>query len=185
MTSNTALHAITCFVLVCSTGCNITASEEEIPMQGAVGTQAPDVSLQLHDGNIVKLSDFQGKQCAVLFFYPKDNTPVCTAEACSFRDAYPDFEDLDAIVIGISSDTPESHKGFAKKHTLPFPLASDPHGELRKAFHVPRTLGIMPGRTTFVIDRSGVIRLAFSAQFSAAKHVEKARDTLRSINSHN
>ncbi len=184
MTSHTISRALTCIILVCSTGCNSTANEEELPMQGTVGTQAPDVSLSLHDGSVVKLSDFQGKQSVVLFFYPKDNTPVCTAEACSFRDAHPDFKSLDAIVIGISSDTPESHKGFAEKHTLPFPLASDSHGELRKAFHVPRTLGIMPGRTTFVIDRSGVIRLAFSAQFSAAKHVEKARDTLRSINSH-
>lgn len=184
MTSHTILLAVTCSVLACSTGCSSTANEEEINMQGTVGTQAPDVSLQLHAGNVVKLSDFQGKQSVVLFFYPKDNTPVCTAEACSFRDAYSNFKSLDAVIIGISSDTPKSHNGFAEKYNLPFPLASDPHGELRKAFQVPRTLGIMPGRTTFVIDRSGIIRLAFSAQFSAAKHVEKARDTLRSIHSH-
>ena len=93
----------------------------------------------------------------------------------------PDFESLDAEVIGISSDTPESHQGFAEKHSLPFQLASDPHGELRKAFHVPRTLGILPGRTTFVIDRTGIIRLAFSSQFSAAKHVKKAKETLESL----
>lgn len=167
--------------LACAIGCNNTATEKGIPMQGTVGTQAPDVSLQLHDGNVIKLSDFQGKQSVVLFFYPKDNTPVCTTEACGFRDAYPDFESLDAEVIGISSDTPESHQGFAGKHSLPFQLASDPHGELRKAFHVPRTLGILPGRTTFVIDRTGIIRLAFSSQFSAAKHVKKAKETLESL----
>ena len=171
-------------LLASTIGCNYTATEEGIPMQGTVGTQAPNVSLQLHDGNVVKLSDFQGKQSVVLFFFPKDNTPVCTTEACSFRDAYPDFESLDAEVIGISSDTPESHQGFAEKHTLPFQLASDPQGELRKAFHVPRTLGILPGRTTFVIDRSGVIRLAFSSQFSAAKHVKKAKETLKNIRLH-
>ena len=151
-------------------------------MPGTVGTKAPNVKLQLHNGSTAQLSDFEKQQPVVLFFYPKDNTPVCTSEACSFRDAYQDFEGLNAKVIGISSDTQESHKGFAEKYTLPYLLASDPDGDLRRAFGVSRTLGILPGRTTFVIDENGIIRLAFSSQFSAAKHVEKAKEALSKLN---
>jgi peroxiredoxin Q/BCP len=117
----------------------------------------------------------------VLFFYPKDNTPVCTAEACSFRDAYSDISGLNAEVIGISSDSAGSHQKFAEKHNLPFPLASDPDGTLRRAFGVPRTLGLFPGRTTYVIDKSGVVRLVFSAALSAEKHVAEAKRTLATL----
>jgi peroxiredoxin Q/BCP len=168
-------------LLVCATGCHASAAKEGISMPGTIGTKAPNVDLQLHDGSTVKLSDFENHQSVVLFFYPKDNTPVCTSEACSFRDAYQDFESLNAMVIGISSDTQESHKGFAEKYTLPYLLASDPDGDLRTAFGVSRTLGILPGRTTYVIDQNGIIRLAFSSQFSAAKHVQKAKETLREL----
>lgn len=168
-------------LLACATGCHTTTAKEGLSMPGTVGTKAPDVKFHLHNGSTVKLSDFKKHQSVVLFFYPKDNTPVCTSEACSFRDAYPDFESLNAVVIGISSDTQESHKGFAEKYTLPYLLASDPDGDLRKAFGVPRTLGILPGRTTYVIDQNGTIRLAFSSQFSAAKHVEKAKETLNKL----
>jgi peroxiredoxin Q/BCP len=151
-------------------------------MPATVGTKAPDVSLHLHDGSTVNLSDFEKHQSVVLFFYPKDNTPVCTSEACSFRDAYSDLTGLDAVVIGISSDTQDSHKEFAEKYSLPYLLASDTDGTLRKAFGVTRTLGILPGRATYVIDKNGVVRLAFSSQFSAAKHVAKARETLSNLN---
>ena len=154
-------------------------------MPGTVGTKAPDVSLHLHDGSTVKLSDFEKNQSVVLFFYPKDNTPVCTSEACSFRDAYSDLTSLGAVVIGISSDTQKSHREFADKHSLPYLLASDPDGILRKAFGVPRTLGILPGRATYVIDQNGIVQLAFSSQFSAAKHVAKARETLSNLNKSN
>ena len=121
----------------------------------------------------------------VLFFYPKDNTPVCTSEACSFRDAYPDFAALDAVIIGVSSDTQQSHKSFAEKYALPFLLASDPDGTLRKAFGVSRTFGLLPGRSTYVIDQDGIIRLSFSSQFSAAKHMQRAKETLTEINKAN
>ena len=169
-------------LLTCVTGCHTSAAKEGTSMPGTVGTKAPDVSLHLHDGSTVKLSDFEKHQAVVLFFYPKDNTPVCTSEACSFRDAYQDFENLNAMVIGISSDTQESHERFAEKYTLPYLLASDPNGDLRTAFGVSRTLGILPGRTTYVIDRNGIIRLAFSSQFSAARHVKKAKETLSKLN---
>ena len=154
-------------------------------MPATVGSKAPDVVLHLHDGTTTKLSDFEQKQSVVLFFYPKDNTPVCTSEACSFRDAYPDFAALDAVIIGASSDTQQSHKSFAEKYALPFLLASDPDGILRKAFDVSRTFGLLPGRTTYVIDQGGIIRLSFSSQFSAAKHMQRAKETLTEINKAN
>ena len=147
----------------------------------AVGDPAPAVTLDLQDGRSINLSDFRGERSVVLFFYPKDNTPVCTAEACSFRDAYSDISGLDAEVIGISSDSVGSHQKFAEKHNLPFPLASDPNGTLRRAFGVPRTLGLFPGRTTYVIDKSGVVRLVFSAALSADKHVAEAKRTLATL----
>jgi len=147
----------------------------------AVGNPVPAVSLHLQDGRTVPLADFRGKRSVVLFFYPKDNTPVCTAEACSFRDAYSDISGLNAEVIGISSDSAGSHQKFAEKHNLPFPLASDPDGTLRRAFAVPRTLGLFPGRTTYVIDKSGVVRLVFSAALSAEKHVAEAKRTLATL----
>ena len=162
-------------------GCGPAPSLQETPMPIAVGDNAPDVSLHLQDGNTVRLEEFRGKQSVVLFFYPKDNTPVCTAEACSFRDAYCDFSDLDAEVIGISSDSVSSHQKFAEKHNLAFPLASDSNGSLRRAFSVPRTLGLFPGRTTYVIDKRGVVRLVFSAALSAEKHVTEAKRTLTQL----
>ena len=146
-----------------------------------VGDNAPEVTLHLQDGRSLTLADLCSGRAAVIFFYPKDNTPVCTAEACSFRDAYANFTDLDAEVIGVSSDTAASHQKFAEKHSLPFPLASDADGSLRRAFGVPKTLGLFPGRTTYVIDKQGRIRLAFSAAFSAEKHVAEARRALAAL----
>lgn len=146
-----------------------------------VGDPAPAVTLHLQDGRSLPLADFRGERAVVIFFYPKDNTPVCTAEACSFRDAYADFSGLDAEVIGVSGDSAASHQRFAEKHKLPFPLASDSDGSLRQAFGVPKTLGFLPGRTTYVIDKQGQIRLVFSAAFSAEKHVAEARRVLASL----
>ena len=150
-----------------------------MPVQA--GTESPDVTLQLQDGRSIRLADYRGDRAVVLFFYPKDNTPVCTAEACSFRDAYADFADLDAEVIGISGDTAASHQKFAEKHSVPFPLAADADGLLRRAFGVPKTLGLLPGRTTYVIDEQGQVRLVFSAAFSAEKHVAEARRVLAAL----
>jgi peroxiredoxin Q/BCP len=142
-----------------------------------VGDKAPDVTLQ--ERNVpVQLASFQGKRL-VLFFYPKDDTPGCTAEACSFRDEYQAFVDAGAEVAGVSSDDAASHDGFASKHRLPFRLLSDADGAARKAFGVPKTLGILPGRATFVIDADGTILHAFNSQFAPAKHVTEALTILR------
>jgi thioredoxin-dependent peroxiredoxin len=139
-----------------------------------VGDRAPDFSATTYDGNKICLADFLGKRAVVLFFYPRDGTPICTQEACSFRDSYDQFIDAGAEVIGVSGDTEESHRTFARQHKLSFPLISDADGSLRKAFAVPKTMGLLPGRVTYVIDQAGIIRQIFSAQFASDEHVRQA-----------
>jgi peroxiredoxin Q/BCP len=117
----------------------------------------------------------------VLFFYPKDDTPGCTREACAFRDDHEEFSKLDAEVVGISSDPVESHRSFARKHGLPFTLLSDEGGRVRKLYSVSSTFGLFPGRVTYVIDENGVIRHVFSSQLSTRRHVEEALKILQSI----
>jgi peroxiredoxin Q/BCP len=106
--------------------------------------------------------------------YPKDNSPICTKEACSFRDTYEQFVEAGAEVIGVSSDSADSHRAFGKQHKLSFPLVSDGDSSLRKRFGVSSTLGLLPGRVTYVIDKEGIVRLVFSAQFASDEHVRKA-----------
>jgi len=120
-------------------------------------------------------------QTSVLFFYPKDDTPGCTKEACAFRDDYEEFGKLDAEVVGISSDSVESHRSFARKHRLPFTLLSDEGGKVRKLYGVSNTLGLFPGRVTYVIDEQGVIKHVFSSQLGTKRHVEEALKILTSI----
>jgi peroxiredoxin Q/BCP len=144
------------------------------------GDTAPDFSLLSQKGTTVRLSEFLGKKSVVLYFYPKDETPGCTKEACTFRDSYEAFKDVGAEVIGVSSDSAESHKDFAGHHRLPFLLLADTGGKVRKLYGVSKTLGLLPGRETFVIDKKGIIRSRFSSQFRAAKHVEEALQALKS-----
>ncbi len=147
-----------------------------------VGEKAPDFSLPSQDGTQVALKDFLGKKTVVLYFYPKDNTMVCTKEACSFRDSYKAFTDAGAEVIGVSSDSNKSHEDFAAKHQLPFKLLSDADGAVRKSYGVHSTLGMLPGRVTFVIDKAGIVRLTFNSQTNAEKHVSEALKVLESLN---
>ncbi|GAB4048296.1 peroxiredoxin [Catellatospora paridis] len=146
-----------------------------------VGEVAPDFELPSQGGETVRLSDFRGKQTVVLYFYPKDNTSGCTAEACSFRDSYEVFTEAGAQVIGVSSDSVESHDGFAQRYKLPFVLLADAGGEVRKAYDVPATFGILPGRVTYVIDREGVVRHVFSSQANIGKHVSGALEVVQSL----
>jgi peroxiredoxin Q/BCP len=146
-----------------------------------VGDRAPDFTLTTHDGRRVSLADFKGRQAVVVFFYPKDNTPICTREACAFRDAYEDFVQAGAVVIGVSGDSDVTHREFAKTRRLPYLLVADRDGSLRHAFGVPKTFGVLPGRVTYVIDREGVVRQVFQSQFSGRKHVEEALRTLRAL----
>lgn len=146
-----------------------------------VGAIAPDFTLPSQSGQMVSLKDFVGEKPVVLFFYPKDDTPGCTKEACAFRDNYEGFGKLDAEVIGISSDSVESHQRFVEKHGLPYALLSDEARKVRKLYGVPNTLGLFPGRVTYVIDQEGMVRHVFSSQLGAEKHVEEALKALRSI----
>src|SRR5262245_46270571 len=139
-----------------------------------VGQKAPDFDLPDANGKRVRLADFKGKRAVVLYFYPKDDTPGCTAEACSFRDSYEDFQEAGAEVIGVSSDSEAKHSKFAARHRLPFTLLSDAKGEVRKKYGVPATFGLLPGRVTYVIDKKGVVRHVFNSQMQATRHVSEA-----------
>lgn len=143
--------------------------------------RAPAASFIKSDGSAIELKDLVGQRTIVLYFYPKDETAGCTAEACSFRDSYEDFKAAGAEVIGVSSDDAASHESFKKHHRLPFTLLTDPHGVAAKAFGVKKTFGLIAGRVTFVIDRSGVIRHKFDSQVRVQKHVEEALEVVRSL----
>lgn len=147
-----------------------------------VGDRVPSFTLPDQDGNPFRLEDALAKGPLVLFFYPKDDSPICTAEACSFRDASADFLAAGAVVAGVSSDDSASHRRFADKHKLPFPLLADEGGALRRQFGVPRAmLGMLESRVTYVIDREGILRHRFEAMLHASKHVNEALATVRAL----
>lgn len=146
-----------------------------------VGDKAPDFTLTSATGEKVSLKDFYGKKSVVLYFYPKDDTPGCTAESCAFRDSYEVFKEVGAEVIGVSGDSPESHRQFARKYNLPFILLSDTDNKLRQLYGVPATLFILPGRVTYVIDKEGVVRHIFDSMMNFKGHVEEALKTLKAI----
>jgi len=150
-------------------------------MSIAVGDKAPDFQLHDQKGRTVSLAEFRGKKAVVLYFYPKDETPGCTKEACSFRDSYEDFVKAGAEVIGVSGDSVGKHQAFAEHHRLPFTLLADEGNALRKAYGVPATLWILPGRVTYVIDREGVVRHVFDSQLQATKHIDEALGVIRKL----
>ena len=145
------------------------------------GDQLPDISLKNENNQEIKLKDFIGKPM-VIFFYPKDNTKVCTAQACSFRDHFDEYLKYDAVILGISKDSPESHSKVVSKRALPFPLLSDPKGKAIKAFKVSTYLfGILSARCTFVIDKAGIIQYAFREDFKAEYHITKSLKLLSKL----
>lgn len=146
-----------------------------------IGDKAPDFTLPSQSGAPVTLSDYQGRQVVVLYFYPKDNTRGCTAEACAFRDSYEVFTAAGAEVIGVSSDSTESHDKFSGRHRLPFVLLSDKGGQVRKRYGVPSTLGVLPGRVTYVIDTEGVVQHVFSSMTRIDQHVNDALAVVRRL----
>ena len=146
-----------------------------------VGDKIPSFSAIDTHGNVFKSDTIIGQKAMVIYFYPKDDTRVCTEQACSFRDQYEDFKALGAEVIGISSDSVKSHQKFAKQYRLPFTLLSDGDKKLRKLFGVPNDLlGLIPGRVTYVADKNGVIQLVFNSM-SGKIHIEKALEILKRI----
>lgn len=146
-----------------------------------VGDPAPNFTLKSQKGESVALNSFQGQKAVVLYFYPKDDTPGCTVESCTFRDSYQAFTDIGAEVIGISSDSIDDHQKFASKHNLPFTLLSDEGSQVRKTYGVPATLGLLPGRVTYVIDKTGTVRHVFNSQFNPKAHVEEALGVLKQL----
>ncbi len=146
-----------------------------------IGASAPDFTLRSQDGEEVNLGSVLGQKDVVLYFYPKDNSPGCTTEAHAFKDSYGVFKELGAEVIGVSSDSVDSHRDFAAKCDLPFTILSDSDGKVRKLYGVPSSLGLLPGRVTYVIDRKGVVRHTFSSQLNPSKHVDEAVKVLKEI----
>ena len=145
------------------------------------GDKAPDFTLPSQSGEQVRLQDRLGARVVVLYFYPKDNTSGCTAEACAFRDSHEVFTEAGAEVIGISSDSAERHAAFAGKHDLPFTLLSDQGGRVRKQYGVPAVLGLLPGRVTYVIDRQGTVRHVFNSMTNINQHVGDALEVVRQL----
>ena len=144
------------------------------------GNQAPDFTLKDQNGVEHSLSGIRGKPL-VLFFYPKDDTPGCTIEACAFRDSYDELQALGAEVWGVSGDGASSHRRFADRHQLPYPLLVDDNNKLRESFGVARSLFVVPGRVTYVIDAEGVVRLVFNALLDANAHVAQAKAVLQQL----
>lgn len=147
-----------------------------------VGDKVPLFNLQDQNGKDFAVKDLIGKKAMVIYFYPKDDTPGCTKEACSFRDEFEAFTDMNVEVIGISSDDVASHKKFAEKYRLPYTLLADVRKDVRKLFGVKNSvLGLIPGRVTYVIDKTGIIRLIFENQFGAEKHISESLAILKEI----
>jgi peroxiredoxin Q/BCP len=146
-----------------------------------VGDTVPDVDLKAPSGDTVHMKDLLAGRPLVIAFYPKDFTPICHLETRRFRDAYEEFTEMGAEVIGISSDPPESHRKFSEKNDIPYKLYTDTDGAVREAFGVPRTLGVIPGRVTYVVDEDGIVRNIYNAQLAAGKHVTESLDALHKM----
>lgn len=144
-----------------------------------IGDLVPKFELKDQQGNLFKSETLIGKKPVVVYFYPKDETPGCTAEACSFRDNYEDFLSLGAEVIGISSDSIGSHKRFANRHQLPFILLADTHKRVQRLFKLPKILfGLYTKRITFVIDANGRVTYVHDSLL-ATSHIKKALKALK------
>lgn len=146
------------------------------------GDKVPLFELPDQNGNLVNIKTLVGAKNLVIYFYPKDYTPGCTAEACSFRDQYEVFKEHEAEVVGISTDGSSRHSAFANSYKLDFVLLSDKDREVEKMFGVPRSLfGLLPGRVTFIVDKQGIIRHVFQSQTQATQHVAEALRIVKSL----
>jgi len=151
------------------------------PTDISLDSPAPDFELLDQDSKRHNLADYAGKWL-VLYFYPKDDSPGCTKEACAFRDQFEVFTDADALIIGISAQSVKSHFEFAKKHQLNYTLLSDPGNKVRKLFGVPGNFfGLIPGRVTYVIKKEGKVVYMFNSQTQAEKHVDEALRILQEL----
>jgi peroxiredoxin Q/BCP len=147
-----------------------------------VGDKIPNISLHYQNDCLVNLAEITKNKPSVIYFYPKDETPGCTAEACGFRDHYEDFSELGAEIYGISADSPASHRKFKERHRLNFTLLSDEKKVAEKAFGVPRILfGLLPGRVTFIFDKNGVVQHTFNSALNPTKHISEALKKLKEL----
>ena len=152
-------------------------------MRLTIGDYFPSFQLPDSTGKLIDSNDYLGVTPLVIYFYPKDETAGCTAQACAFRDQYQDFLDAGAEVIGISSDPPVAHNSFAAHHRLPFLLLSDSNGEFRKKIGVPGNMfGLIPGRVTYVIDNKGQVKYIFDSQLNVTKHISESLRILQALN---
>ena len=160
----------------------LTFSQKSKMNEIKIGSSIPAFTLPDQNGNLFDITSVLGKKNLVIYFYPKDDSPGCTAQACSFRDQFEAFKDADAVIIGISGQSVESHKEFAEKHRLSFTLLSDDGNKIRKLFGVPSDLlGLLPGRVTFVVDKKGIVVYVFNSQTQATKHVDEALRILNGL----
>lgn len=147
-----------------------------------VGSTVPAFTLKDQNGQIFNLDAVKGKKNLVIYFYPKDETPGCTKEACSFRDQYEVFRQQDALIIGISAQSVQSHLEFSRKHRLNYTLLSDEGNTVRKLFGVPASFfGLLPGRVTYIVDKDGKVLFVFNSQLNAGKHIEEALRILKGL----
>lgn len=145
------------------------------------GDKAPDFELQAQDGRVISLHDYVGKRNVVIYFYPKDFTMGCTAETKTFGENYDELLKMGAEVLGISSDSSESHDKFAQECGARFPLLSDRGGKVRQQYGAKSSLGMIPGRVTYVIDKQGIVRHVFSSQLRPKDHITEAIQALQSL----
>lgn len=147
-----------------------------------VGSKLPEFILPDQSGKKFDIKNILGKKNIVIFFYPKDDSLGCTKEACYFRDQFEVFDEADAVIIGISSQSVESHRKFGEKHKLSFTLLSDSGNKVRKMFNVQTNFfGLLPGRVTYVIDKSGTVIYIFDSQTQVTHHVDKALSALKGL----
>jgi peroxiredoxin Q/BCP len=153
----------------------LTFSQKNQMNEIKIGSTIPSFTLPDQNGNLFDINAVLGKKNLVIYFYPKDDSPGCTAQACSFQDQFEVFTQADAVIIGISGQSVKSHKEFAEKHRLSFTLLSDEGNKIRKQFGVPTNLfGLLPGRVTYIADKTGNVIYVFNSQTNATKHVDEA-----------
>jgi peroxiredoxin Q/BCP len=159
-----------------------TFSQNNSMKEIKIGSSIPAFTLPDQNGNMFDINSVIGKKNIVIYFYPKDDSPGCTKEACSFRDQFEVFRDADAVIIGISGQSVDSHKEFAEKHRLSFTLLSDEGNKIRKQFGVPANmLGLIPGRVTYIADKTGKVIYIFNSQTKATEHVDEALRILKGL----
>lgn len=146
------------------------------------GDKCPIFQLKNQFDQMVDITDYLGKQNIVIFFYPKDETPGCTKEACAFRDDFEEFLKYDCVLFGVSSDSVQKHLSFSSNHNLPYNLLADENKAVRKLFGVPGNLfGLIPGRVTYIINKNGSIEEIFNSQTNPIGHISSALETLKGL----